>query len=794
MTKKVYRFAQTLVLPMALCPALSIADEANVDNNVAKTVANTAAEIDWRPVAQMTDEQRKGVPSYCEGGYVVPSYLSPDASNASATPSEVPINASAQNATYDADQTIRLEGDIEIIQAPYKLTGKSATLNQGTQQANVGGGIELRSPGLLLTGSEARYDMSSGTFEVDNASYLAHEQGLRGDSEKISRPSEQVMVIETGTITRCDPNDKAWSIAASEIKLDHETGVGTAEHVRFRIQDVPVFYIPWMTFPIDDRRKSGFLYPSFGSSNVGRGISMSTPYYFNLAPNYDATLTPQYIHGRGLYTELEARYLNSFGTSTLDLGYINEDEEYVKDFPNKDGERWGLSFENSSRLAPGWSSFIDYNVVSDDDYVDDLVRTLSIASSTHIDKKGQISYADDVWQFEGLVQGYQTIDSTIAEADKPYSRLPELNLIGEWGNDDFDWALGSQYIYFYRDGEQLTGDDKVYGSRLRIKPTLSMPMEALWGYLTPSIKIDHTDYLLEDRDTEEDHISRTVPFTTLDTGLYFDRPFQLGVQDYNQTLEPRLFYVYSPEVEQDDIPDFDSSLTSFRYSQLFSDDRYNGGDRVGDNNRLTLGLTTRFTEESTGIDRAVFSIGKIYYFEDRVVTLDGEGDSTESESPYAGEFTLQPLPGLDLAVSGLWDDQEYKTIEGSSRVSFHTEDYGYVLNLGHRYKKQDSPLEQTDISTIFPLTDQISLFGRWLYDKKYTRTAGTLAGVEYRSCCWRAQLLSSSYLNDNDAANGTLDHTIMFRIELKGLAGFGESADDLDEQVPGYISRESLYH
>jgi len=790
MTKKVYRLAQTLVLPMAICPALSIADEANAESKVART----AAEIDWRSVEQMTDEQRDGVVSYCEGGYIVPAYLPEGVGTSSGSPSEVPVNASAQSAAYDAEQNIHLEGDIEIVQAPHMLTGASATMNQQTQQANIGGGVKLRSPGLLLTGSEARYDMSTGTFEVDNASYLAHEQGLRGDSDKISRPSEQVMVIEDGTITRCDPNDKAWSIAASKIELDHETGVGTAEHVRFRIQDIPVFYFPWMTFPIDDRRKSGFLYPSFGSSNVGRGMTMSTPYYFNLAPNYDATLTPQYIHGRGLHTELEGRYLNTFGISVLDLGYINEDEEYIKDFPNKDGERWGLSFENTSRLAPGWSSVIDYNVVSDDDYLEDLARTISISNETHIDKMGQVSYVDDVWQFEGIVHGYQTVDSSIAEANKPYSRLPELDLMGEWDNDDFDWTLGSQYIYFYRDGEQLTGDDKVYGSRLRIKPTLSMPMEELWGYLTPSIKIDHSDYLLEDRDTAEDHISRTVPFTTLDTGLYFDRPFQLGVQDYNQSLEPRLFYVYSPEVEQDDIPDFDSSLTSFSYSQLFSDDRYNGGDRVGDNNRLTLGLTTRFTEDSTGIDRAVFSIGKIYYFEDRMVSLNGTGTSTESESPYAGEFKLQPLSGLDLKVTGLWDDQERKTVEGSSILSFHTEDYGYVLNLGHRYKKESTALEQTDLSTIFPLTDQISVFGRWLYDKIDTRTAGTLAGVEYRSCCWRAQLLSSSYLNDGGSENGTLDHTIMFRIELKGLAGFGDSADDLDDQVPGYLSRESLYH
>ncbi len=792
MTNKVYRLAHTLMLPMAICPALSIADESAANAQTRQT----AAEIDWRPVEQMTESQRSGVPSYCDGGYVMPAYLPEGLVAASDNPEENAVTALAKSARFDAEQNAYLEGNVEVIQPPYQLKGESAILNQQTNQVTIDGGIQLRSPEMLMTGRQARYDMSAATFEISDASYLAHEQNLRGSSEKITRPSEHIVVIEDGTFTRCDPNDKSWSIAASEIELDREEGVGTAEHVRFRIQDIPVFYFPWVSFPIDDRRKSGFLYPSIGSSNAGRGMYFATPYYFNLAPNYDATLTPQYIHGRGLHTELEGRYLNSYGLSKLDFGYIDEDEEHLKDFPWRDGERWGVSFENNSTLATGWTSEIDYNVVSDNDYLEDLARTLSIENDTHLDRLGKINYVDDVWQFDGLVQGYQTVDSTITEANKPYSRLPELNLVGEWDNNLFDVSVDSQYIYFYRDNEMLNGDDKVYGSRLRIKPEVSMPMEAIWGYVTPSIKVDQSDYLLEDRDERNDHIGRTVPFYSLDSGLYFDRPLQVAEQDYNQTLEPRLFYVYSPEKEQDDIPDFDTSVTSFSYSQLFEDDRFSGGDRVGDNNRLTVGLTTRFTEQSTGIDRAVLSVGKIYYYEDRSVSLPGgSGASNASESPYAGEFTVKPLSGLDLKVTGLWDDRESETVEGSSKLTFHTEDYGYVLNLGHRFKDDNTALEQTDISTIFPVTDQVSVFGRWMYDINEERTAGTLAGLEYRSCCWRAQLLSSSKMVDGDTAeNKHLDHTILFRIELKGIAGFGESGDDIDEQVPGYLSRESLYH
>lgn len=786
MTKTVYRFAHMFVLPLTICSFQSLADESNSGEGRAKT----AAEIDWRPAELMTDEQRSKLSAVCKGGYVVPSYLPEGETVAAGNPAETPMRVRAKSASFDAEQNAFIEGDVEIYQAPYLLTGATANLDQKSNKVIVDGDILLRSPEMLLTGDKVNYDISTGSFDIEGASYLAHEQGFRGQSATVKRPSETLVVIENGTITRCDPNDKSWSIAASEITLDQEEGVGYAEHFRFRVQDIPIFYFPWVTFPINDNRKSGFLYPSVGSSNAGSGAAISTPYYFNLAPNYDATLTPAYIHGRGLYTELEGRHLSTFGESKINLGYIHEDEDHVKDYPWRDGQRWGLSFENESTLADGWKSNIDYNVVSDNDYLEDLARSLSIENETHLDRVWKVNYTGDVWQFDGSVHGYQTVDSSVTEANKPYSRLPELNLVGSWDNEVFDWTVGSQYTYFFRDDEFLTGNDKVQGNRLRIQPEVSMPMEQLWGYLTPSLKIDQANYALEDNGLGDDNINRTVPFAILDTGLYFDRPFQFGTQDYNQTLEPRAFYVYSPEVNQDDIPDFDTSVKSFSYSQLFSDDRFVGGDRVGDNNRVTLGLTSRFTQLSTGIDSAVFSFGKVYYFEDRVVNLNGAGDSNESESPYAGEFILTPIQGMDLKVTGLWDDNESKTVEGNSNLSLHTKDYGYVLNLGHTYKDDNSPLEQANISTIFPVSKKISVFGRWLYDLNDERTAGTLAGLEYRSCCWRAQVLSSSYLTDDSE----LSHTILFRVELKGLAGFGESGEELDEQVPGYLGRERLYH
>lgn len=742
------------------------------------------ARLDWTERAALTPAQQAMIPLYCSGAYVAPP-LSPEALADLESPQvgEPPLRARSDEARYRVDEELVLRGDVELLQGPLLLTGESAVYDQRSGEVLITGPVLSRGDGFALGGSAAQYDVNTGEMVLNTANFLLHPAAMRGTASRLVRQSENVLDIENGSLTTCEPGSNAWALVASEIELDREEGVGEATHVRLEVQDVPVFYWPYITFPIDERRKSGFLYPALGTSNTGRGIFAAVPYYFNLAPNYDATLTPQYIHGRGLFTELEGRYLSRWGESVLGLGYLANDEEFENEFPGEEGERWGLDFASVANLGPGWSALVDYAAVSDRDYLSDLNRNLEISQATHLPRLATVRYAQQDRYFEALVSGYQTLNRDISRANRPYYQLPELVYAQTLGDEVvFDWE--SQYTYFWRDNETLTGRQRAIGSRLRLVPELGLNLREIWGYTRPSVLLDYTHYSLEDYEPEDGEFNRTVPFFQWDNGLFFDRRFELFGAAYNQSLEPRLYYVYSPAREQSDIPDFDTSLASFYFGQLFQRDRFVGGDRVGDNNRLTAALTTRLHSLDTGMERARLSLAQVYYYDDREVGLNGRGTGTRSDSAIAAELALRPLDNLEARVSGLWDARDYSTQQGRSDLIYHSDDYRWLLNVGHTY--DDNNLEQTDIGTVFPLSRNLSAVGRWVYDVVDDRTIGSLAGFEYSQCCWSIQVVAQRYLT----FDREVDSRILFQIQLTGLGGGGSADDQIGDAIFGYEERE----
>ncbi|MFE8070594.1 LPS assembly protein LptD [Marinobacteraceae bacterium S3BR75-40.1] len=763
-----------LVAASGLMPAAGLAaGPATVD----------AASLDWTPRYQLSEEQRAEVPAYCPGTYVQPPL--PASTEQTFTRNEE-VRARGRQARYDQGRHLHMEGDVELQQGPLRIESETADYYPQSGQASLGGPIVTRGDGFVMTGSSADYDAQNGELRLNTASFLFHAGHIRGQADRLSRPTaeREVMVINQGVFTTCEPDNNAWSIAASRIRLDRAEGFGTAEHVRLRVKDVPVFYLPWISFPIDDRRKSGFLYPSIGTSNTGRGMYLAAPYYFNLAPEYDATYVPQYIHGRGLFNELEGRYLSPWGETVLAVGYLNEDDQYLRENPGENGERWGLNFESAASWGSGWRGNVDYGVVSDKDYLSDLNRTLEINSATHLERTGGITYSSSDVLFEGMLQGFQTLDDNIAPASRPYNQLPALQLTTEHDSGLWTFSSQNQYVYFWRDNEELTGNNRVIGSRLRLQPQATLGLESLWGFFNQTVTLDHTQYLLSSYDRNKDQFSRTVPFYELDTGLYFDRSLDLFGTDYNQSLEPRLYYVYSPAKDQSFIPNFDTTVTSFAFSELFSRDRFSGGDRVGDNNRLTAAVTTRFHDLASGMERARFSVGQIYHYDDREVQLSGTKPETRSTSSIAGEAVLRPIDTLDLKVSGLWDPREWQTEKGRSEMIFHSPGYDYLLSIGHTYDNNN--LEQGEVGVVFPIGDKVSVIGRYVKDMVDKRTIGTLAGLEYTTCCWSAQLVSQGYFTDDEQ----LENRILFQIELRGLGSGGGAGEDIADVIPGFEKRE----
>nr|WP_092016040.1 LPS assembly protein LptD [Marinobacter daqiaonensis] len=748
----------------------------------------TAAEMDWRPKAELPADDRDRLPAYCAGGYLQAGqgYMNPQ----TAADVAAPVTASALSARYEIDTELQLQGDVRLSQGGTELTSESARYDQRRGVIELKGPMTSRSQGLLLTGEEASYNVNSGYFELTGASFLLHDAEIRGAASRVSRPEAAVVRIEGGFLTTCAPGQNDWSLVASDIRLDQEKGFGTARHLRLQVRGVPVFYWPWATFPIDDRRKTGFLYPAFGTSNAGGGVYLSAPYYLNLASHYDATLTPQYIHGRGLFTEAEGRYLSRFGESVLQLGYIGEDEEFRDQYPAESGERWALDFYSRADFGSGWQGYADYSVVSDNDYLGDLNQTLDIGRATHLERRGGIAYQDHWQNLEAYVAGYQTLTDTVAEDDKPYDQLPAILYDARIPAGPFQMALDSQYIWFDRDNEGLTGLDRAVGQRVRAVPEVALPLRSAWGYMRPSVGVDQTWYDLDDYTLGDGDFDRTVPVAQWDSGLYFDRQTRLFGNAYNQSLEPRLYHVWADaDSDQEHIPNFDSGLRSFRFDNLFQPNRFVGGDRVADANQTAVALTSRFHDVGSGAERARLSLGQLYYHDDREVALEGLGSGARSESPLAGEVVLRPLDALDLRVAGLWDPRENRTDEGRSQLVYHSPGYRYLASLGHTYSRgarAGDSFEQMDIGAIFPVSDRISLIGRWVYDSQLDRTVGTLAGIEYNDCCWSFQLVGQSYLTDDEE----LDNRIVFQIQLKGLGGAGGTGSTLSSAFYGYDERE----
>ncbi|MDI9244186.1 LPS assembly protein LptD [Marinobacter sp. CHS3-4] len=740
--------------------------------------------MDWRPKSELPDDVAQSLPDFCRGGYL-PSDLDAGAASQAGPDGQLPLNASALEARYQMNAELYLRGDVRIQQGPFALTGSEARYNQASGQVAIEGPFTSRGDGFLLTGEQADYNAGTGDLDIRTASFLLHSAEMRGTAGTLAKNSDNQVFIGQGRLTTCAPNQNDWSIVASDIELDQAEGVGTAKHVRLQVKDVPVFYWPYASFPIDERRKTGFLYPSFGSSSAGSGGFLAVPYYFNLAPEYDATLTPQFIYGRGLFTEVEGRYLSELGQSDLQIGYAGNDRDYADNEPGEDGERWGLDFTTRATFTERWYGYGDFSAVSDNDYLSDLNRSLDINQATHLRRRGGVRYQDDAQYFEVYASGYQTISDFIAEEDRPYGQLPTVLYSGETGVGPVTLGLESQYTFFYRDNPDLTGLDQANGHRARAIPELALPLRSLWGYLRPSVALDYTRYNLDDFGLGDSRIERTVPVAELDTGLYFDRRSELFEVPYNQTLEPRLYYAWADaDADQQLIPDFDTALRSFSFDDLFRRNRFSGGDRVGDANRLTIALTSRFNDLLTGQERARFSLGQVHHFDEREVSLEGQGASDERNSPLAGEVVLRPVAGLEIRSSGLWEPDTRKTEEGRSQLLFHSEDYQYLASIGHTYRRNE--FEQSDISGVVPVTDRVSLIGRWAYDSQLDRTVGSLAGLEYNNCCWSVQLVHQNYLTDEEE----LEPRVLFQIELKGLGGSGGSSRQISEAIVGFDERE----
>ncbi|WP_295476187.1 LPS-assembly protein LptD [uncultured Pseudomonas sp.] len=811
--------------------------------------------LDWVPREKLTPAQLAETAPYCAGAYIEPIRPGMD----DTTPkSEAPTFIGAKASRYEQEQQVAtLAGDVVMRQGSMQVEAQEASLHQAENRGELNGDVRLRDKGALIVGDHAELQLDTGEAQIDNAEYVLHKSNVRGNALYAKRSENAIIRLKDGTYTSCEPGSNAWTLKGNNVTLNPATGFGTATNVTLRVKDIPVLYTPYIYFPIDDRRQSGFLPPTIASTSK-TGLMLVTPYYFNLAPNYDATLYPRYMTKRGLLMEGEFRYLTKSSEGQVGGAYLNDEDDDRKLQTDYDKTRWMVNWQHKGGLDSRLSTKVDYTDISDPYYFQDLqTDQIGVSRTDFVNQQGVLTYRGDSYTAQLNAQAYKL--ATVANIT-PYNRLPQLTLNGTLpynpGGLQFDYQ--TELVRFERDlrsgafidengnasprlDNNVTGLARANGDRLNLAPSVSLPMNWTWGFLTPKLKYVYTQYdldldgrgqatLLPDEQYKSTE-SRSVPVFSVDSGLYFDRDTQLFGKNYRQTLEPRLFYLYVPEKDQTDIPVFDTAETTFNYSSLFRDNRFVGSDRIGDENKLSLGVTNRWIEDN-GFERQRFSIGQAVYFADRKVQLPGvvfadRKDAQADVSPYALEYEYRFNRDWRFSSDFNWDPDSHSTRSGSAMFHYQPEENpGKIVNVGYRYRndlvrydqttgkwsvgggdygtpgqpgyvKDYYKIEQHDFSVIWPIVEQWSLISRWQYDYNRARTIEAFGGFEYDNCCWKLRLINRYWVDYDEFSqeapqNEKGDRGIFLQIVLKGLGGVtGAKVESfLDKGIQGYRERE----
>lgn len=701
----------------------------------------------------------------CQGIYLAPTFEPQGDEN---TP-DAPIYLDAGQSQSELGGLTKLRDGVNLRQGARRLSAETADVDREKQQALFKHNVVYREPSMLMIASQAEVNLETQQGSFKDAQFVFHEDHLRGQAAEIQRNSETLVTLIDGDYTFCPPGNEDWKLSASKIVLDRESGFGAARHARLKVGPVPIFYAPTLTFPIDNRRKSGFLYPNIGYSESD-GVDLAVPYYFNLAPNYDDTLTPRWISERGVMLENEFRYLNDRNDAVVGLSYLPDDQ-----LANND--RWLLNIRQKGILKPGWSSYVDYTAVSDKSYFEDLTTNLEVQRESNLNRLGEVTYFANSWNALVRLHSYQTLVSGSA----PYRRLPQMQLQGsqDWHNTQLQYL--AEYVYFDRDTSGLSGSDLTTGSRLHFAPALNHRFSKSYGYITPSLRLWNSQYELKDQVSGLDNSpSYSIPIASVDSSLIFERNLKSGG---SQTLEPRLFALYVPDKDQSDAPDFDSSLLDFDYQSLFRYNRFSGRDRIGDAQQLSLGLTTRFLDDS-GYESFNFSVGQAFYFDDRNVTINGGAVKTASQSNIATQATWNYNPHLRITLDNVLAYDDLEAEETNIRLRYKASNN---QRLYFSYRFEENVRDQTDFHFIWPLSQNVTAIGRWQHDIEAQQDLETTLGVEYESCCWKLQFYGRRYLT---ATDNEFDDGIYLRFILKGLGSINSSSVGFLEDITGFEERD----
>jgi len=665
---------------------------------------------------------------------------------------------SADSAEVIGTDTTIFRGNVRIEHHGRTVLADEARYHRPTARLQLSGNVRLESEGgnlFMSDRADIDTDLQTGSLQVGDFYFSANQS--RGSARQILFNEDKSVTLKSVKFTTCPVDNESWSLFFRQLTLDRESDNGIGRHAVLRVGGVPVFYTPYLRFPLGNRRQSGFLVPTFGESDA-TGTTLAVPYYLNLAPNYDATITARTMSSRGWQAESEFRYLGSQYSGTLLAQYLPGDYQTGTD-------RSYAAIHHQQNFTSNLSAAVDAETVSDNNYFQDLGDASLASSPTHLPRSLRVDYQRDQWWANAMLLDYQVLDSSLATSDSPYRRVPQVSLatVPFVAGNGFTGSVSAQYARFEHPVNESA-------NRFIVDPVISMPLYRPWGYLAPSISGHLGAY--QDRSSGSD-TQVTTAALALDAGLLFERK-RLAKSGWTQTLEPRAFYVYSPYVDQSSLPLFDTAEAEYSFDRLFRTNRFVGGDRIGDENRLTLALGSRWLDKH-GTQRFHAGIGQSFYFADRRVsaTLPASSPATDTQSDTLLEASSTFTDHLYFRSTWSWNPTSGKTNIGRQFLQYQPGGER-IVSLGYRY--QDLAGESTDLSAQWRLTPSWSLYSRLQYDLTTRTNLYSYAGFQYRSCCWGLQTLFSQRVD----SSGKQLRAFQFQFNLTGLG----ASDLLGDKSP----------
>jgi LPS-assembly protein len=691
------------------------------------------------------------------------------------------IRITSNYSSIEQDKLADFSGNVTLVDKSQTITADQLTFDRLLMKFNAQGNIHYQSQSIDIHADELNASKNDKSTVMLNTSYRLYGTPGHGSAEELKINSKDGLSLLHSTFTTCTGDKPDWQIKASEIDISADGSTGEAYNAQVRLFDVPVLYLPYFTFPVSKQRKSGFLYPKIGTTS-NSGLEIETPYYWNIAPNIDATITPHYMSKRGTQLKTEFRYLSGLQSGSINVEYLNKDAEITAN----DDARYLARLQHVGTFSEGFRAYIDYTNISDDNYLVDIGSKEYNSNDAYLYQVAELSYFGENWQSTIKIQdfevlgnhqpSYKTLPQIEISAQQPFALFSEKTVQGQF-------ELYSELTSFAAENSQ-----QVSANRYHVEAGLSFPVSTPAWFLNSEFKLLHTYYQQSDIQIGSEltkNVNRTLPKVRFHGGINFDRTLSLFGHNYTQTIEPQVQYLYIPEKDQTDIGLYDTTSLQDDYNGLFRDQSYSGLDRISGANQYTWGITSRVLDESN-LEVFRLSVGRIQYLSENNIfdeiilnTNNAVEPTTNQQSSLAANLFYRLNHKWQISSDIQYNTRESFTNKSQMSLNYQIDKYNSV-QLNHRYTRNvsGSSLEQASLLASFAINKDWAFVGRLTEDLQQSRSLESYAGLQYESCCWAIRIAYHRYINSNLSDDGLFNENrdefnsgFVLQFIIKGLDG-----------------------